>query len=59
MAALGAGHLARTQKQHEIHAAYHYSVALRELNLSLSDPVIAKSDQALGACLLLCVHEVR
>jgi hypothetical protein len=59
MAALAAGHLARTHKQHEMIAAYHYSIALRELNSSLSDPAIARSDAVLGACLLLCVHEVR
>lgn len=58
MAALAAGHLARTQKQHEITAANHYTKALRELNSSLSDPEVARSDSTLGACLLLCVYEV-
>lgn len=59
MAALAAGHLARNQKHnHEINAATYYSTALRELNATLSDPAVAKSDATLGACLLLCVHEV-
>ena len=58
MAALAAGHLSRTQKQHELIAANHYTVALRELNSSLSDSIVARSDQTLGACLLLCVYEV-
>ncbi|KUJ20904.1 NAD(P)-binding protein [Mollisia scopiformis] len=58
MAALAAGHLSRTQKQHEIPATNHYTLALRELNSSLSDPVVARSDQTLGACLLLCVFEI-
>jgi hypothetical protein len=39
-------------------AAKHYSLALRELKQTLSDPVIARSDATLGACLLLCVYEV-
>lgn len=58
MAALAAGHLTRSQPQHEMAAAKHYSMALRELNRVLSDPVIARSDSTLGACLLLCVHEI-
>jgi hypothetical protein len=58
MAALAAGHLSRTQRHHEFTAANYYSIALRELNVSLSDPVIARSDSTLGACLLLCVYEV-
>ena len=58
MAALAAGHLARTQKQHEIIATNYYSMALRELNAGLSDPDVARSDSTLGACLLLCVYEV-
>ncbi|KAE8448159.1 hypothetical protein EG329_009763 [Mollisiaceae sp. DMI_Dod_QoI] len=58
MAALAAGHLSRTQKQHDIIAANHYTVALRELNASLSDPVVARADSTLGACLLLCVYEI-
>jgi hypothetical protein len=58
MAAVAAGHLARGQKQHLVAAAKHYSMALRELTATLSDPVSAKSDAALGACLLLCVYEV-
>lgn len=58
MAALAAGHLARVQKQHEITAANHYTIALRELNSCLSDPEVARSDSTLGACLLLCVYEI-
>ncbi len=58
MTALAAGHLSRSQPQHVITAANHYSMALRELNSSLSDPVIARADSTLGACLLLCVYEV-
>ena len=58
MAALSAGHLSRSQKQHEITAANHYSIALRELNKTLSDPTLARADSTLGACLLLCVYEV-
>ena len=58
MAALAAGHLTRSQPQHETKAAKHYSLALRELNQTLLDPVISRSDSPLGACLLLCVYEV-
>lgn len=58
MAAVAAGHLARGQNQHQFAAAKHYSMALRGLTAILSDPVSAKSDAALGACLLLCVYEV-
>ena len=58
MAALAAGHLTRNQPHHEIIAATHYSLALRDLNQTLSDPVVARSDSTLGACLLLCVYEV-
>ncbi|KAK0113027.1 hypothetical protein ONS95_014737 [Cadophora gregata] len=58
MTALAAGHLSRSQPQHVITAANHYSKALRELNSSLSDPVIARADSTLGACLLLCVYEI-
>jgi len=58
MTALAAGHLARSQPHHEMAAAKHYSIALRELNQTLSDPVIAREDSTLGACLLLCVYEV-
>lgn len=39
-------------------AAHHYSLALRALNDTLSNPDVAKSDSALGACLLLCIYEV-
>lgn len=59
MCAVAAGHLARSQGQHDLVAARHYSMALRELNSTLSDPAVAKSDSTLGACLLLCVYEVR
>jgi hypothetical protein len=58
MAAVAAGHLARSQGQHEFVAARHYSMALRELTTTLSDPAVARSDSTLGACLLLCVYEV-
>lgn len=58
MAAVAAGHLARAQGQHPLIAQRHYAAALRELNATLSDPDIARSDSTLGACLLLCVYEV-
>jgi hypothetical protein len=58
MAAVAAGHLSRTQPHQELVAANYYSAALRELNATLSDPVVAKLDSTLGACLLLCVYEV-
>ncbi|TVY45807.1 hypothetical protein LOCC1_G004038 [Lachnellula occidentalis] len=58
MAALAAAHLSRTQKHHELIATKYYSMALRELNAGLSDPVTARSDSALGACLMLCVYEI-
>jgi hypothetical protein len=58
MAALAAGHLARSQPQHDMAATKHYAMALHELQESLSDPVIARADSTLGACLLLCVYEV-
>ncbi|TVY91676.1 Agroclavine dehydrogenase [Lachnellula willkommii] len=58
MAALAAAHLSRTQKHHELIATSYYSMALRELNAGLSNPVIARSDSTLGACLLLCVYEI-
>jgi hypothetical protein len=59
MAALAGAHLSRSQRSHhELSAANHYSIALRELNQSLSDPALARSDSTLGACLLLCVYEV-
>jgi hypothetical protein len=59
MAALAAGHLARSQpKLHEVTAANHYAKALRELNATLSDNTVAKSDSTLSACLMLCVYEV-
>jgi hypothetical protein len=59
MAAVSAGHLARSQRHHQLIAQNHYATALRELNASLSDPVVARSDSTLGACLMLCVYEVR
>lgn len=59
MAAVAAGHLSRSQiSQHDLTAAKHYSIALRELTVALSNPVLARSDAMLGACLLLCVYEV-
>ncbi|PMD36567.1 hypothetical protein L207DRAFT_433700 [Hyaloscypha variabilis F] len=58
MAALAAGHLSRGQPHHDMAAAKHYSLALLELKESLSDPVVARADSTLGACLLLCVFEI-
>jgi hypothetical protein len=58
MAAVAAGHLARSQGQHNLVAAKHYSAAIRELSATLSEPASARSDSTLGACLLLCVYEV-
>ena len=58
MTAVSAGHLARGQKQHSLVAAHHYTLALRALNDTLSDPDVARSDSTLGACLLLCLYEV-
>jgi hypothetical protein len=58
MAAVAAGHLARSQRQHKLIARDYYATALRELNATLSDPVVARSDSTLGACLMLCVYEV-
>ncbi|EKD21140.1 C6 transcription factor OefC [Drepanopeziza brunnea f. sp. 'multigermtubi' MB_m1] len=57
MTAVAASHLSRGQPQHLITAANSYALALRELNATLSDPVVARSDSTLGACLLLCVYE--
>jgi hypothetical protein len=47
------------KKLHELTAAHHYSLALRALNSTLSDPAIARADSTIGACLLLCVYEVK
>jgi uncharacterized MnhB-related membrane protein len=60
VAALSAGHLARTQTQghHSLTAARHYSLALGGLKDALLDPEVAKADSTLGACLLLCVYEI-
>jgi hypothetical protein len=58
MAAVAAGHLARSQASHDFRATQHYAAALRELNATLSDPAVARSDATLGACLLLCVYEI-
>lgn len=58
MAAVAAGHLTRSQGQHDHMAAKHYSLALRELTTILSNPEAARSDATLGAVLLLCVYEV-
>ncbi|RDL40562.1 Zn2 DNA-binding protein [Venustampulla echinocandica] len=58
MAALAAAHLSRSNKQHDVPAAKYYSRALRELNDTLSDPHLARSDSALAACLILCVYEI-
>lgn len=56
--ALAAGHLARLQPGHDRTARNHYALALRELNIMLSNPNSARSDSTLGTCLLLCVYEV-
>ncbi|QSZ30464.1 hypothetical protein DSL72_000018 [Monilinia vaccinii-corymbosi] len=56
--AVAAGHMSRTDKQHEVKATKHYSMALRELNAALCDTSVAKQNSTLGACLLLCVYEV-
>ncbi|KAM0156086.1 hypothetical protein ACHAQE_006539 [Botrytis cinerea] len=56
--ALAAGHMSRTDKQHEVKATKHYSMALRELNTALCDNSVAKQNATLGACLLLCVYEI-
>jgi hypothetical protein len=58
MAAVAAGHKSRAEQHHELTGANYYSIALRQLNACLSDPVVARSDATLGACLLLCVYEV-
>ena len=58
MAAVAAGHLSRSQRQHQLAAAKHYSMALRGLSEMLHDMMIAKSDATLGTCLLLCIYEV-
>ncbi|KAH7305303.1 fungal-specific transcription factor domain-containing protein [Stachybotrys elegans] len=58
MIALAAGHMARGEPRHGIPAVRHYSAALRELNLVLSDPNQLASNSTLGACLMLCVYEI-
>jgi hypothetical protein len=58
MAAVAAGHLTRGQEHHGNSAARHYSLALKEMTTTLSNPDVARSDATLGACLLLCVYEV-
>ncbi len=61
MAALAAGHLTRhepSKGNHGLEATKHYTMALCELRESLSDPVVARADSTLGACLLLCLYEV-
>ena len=58
MVALAAGHMARGEPRHALPAVKHYSIALRELNLALSDPAQLSSNSTLGACLMLCVYEV-
>jgi hypothetical protein len=57
--ALAAGHMSRTDRHHEVKAAKHYSMALRELSIALSDSNTARSKTTLGACLMLCVYEVK
>ncbi|KAM3078511.1 hypothetical protein ACMFMG_006385 [Clarireedia jacksonii] len=51
--ALAAGHMSRTDRHHEVKAAKHYSMALRELSTALSDSNTARSKTTLGACLML------
>lgn len=58
MAAVAASHLSRGQRQHQLRAATHYSMALQGLMDTLGEPTTARSDATLGACLLLCVYEV-
>lgn len=58
MVALAAGHMARGEPRHTLPAVKHYSIALRELNLALSDPTQLSLNSTLGACLMLCVYEV-
>jgi hypothetical protein len=59
IAAVGAAHSAKNNEQHQLNAQKYYATALQELNISLSDPNFARSDSALGACLMLCVYEVK
>lgn len=59
MAAVAAGHLSQAQKQHQLPAATHCSMALRALAGTLGDCTSAMSDATLGAYLLSCVYEVR
>ncbi|TAQ83054.1 hypothetical protein B7494_g8622 [Chlorociboria aeruginascens] len=60
MVALAAGHMERSLavERHGVLAQRHYALALKELGEMLGDPVKAKSEAALGACLLLCVYEI-
>ena len=58
-AAVAAGHLARNEREHQSAAHDYYVTALRELNTALNDPNTAGLHSTLGACLLLCVYEVR
>lgn len=58
MLAVAAGHMARLEPRHTLPAVQHYSTALRELNIALSEPTQLSSNSTLGACLLLCVYEV-
>jgi hypothetical protein len=71
MAAVAAGHLSRTenqsgfdlqgisQKQHKTSAATLYQSAVQKLRIAISDRAEARLDATLGACLLLCVYEVK
>ncbi|KAK6381340.1 hypothetical protein LTS17_004397 [Exophiala oligosperma] len=58
MLAVAAGHMARLEPRHTLPAVQHYSTALRELNIALSEPTQLSSNSTLGACLLLCVYEI-
>jgi hypothetical protein len=59
IAAVAAVHLARNEGEHQLNAQKYYAAAVQQLNTSLSDPNFARSDSALGACLMLCVYKVK
>ncbi|CZT13609.1 uncharacterized protein RAG0_17109 [Rhynchosporium agropyri] len=58
MAAVAACHLAKNQSRHQPVAWTFYAIALKELHTALPDPIIARLDSTLGACLMLCVFEI-
>lgn len=59
MAAVAASHWDRYQEKHTSTAVNYYSTAVSELRDSLADTTITELDSTLGACLLLCVYEVK